>query len=234
MRAASAEPVHTGNGKAAGEGRPSIGVSVSDPRLRERVARALQRADGSLVRAEPSLAELMDGSPDGAFACIVIAARHPGPRSAAAVDRVRQASPGSRVVLVCDAARPGDARRAIAQGVDGLVLGDDVEAALATVVADVLSGQLSIPRGRRRQVDPGAALTAREREILRLVVAGLTNAEIARRMYLAESTVKSHLTSVFAKLGVGSRHEAASVVLDPELGRSLGVVVAAPAGERLG
>ncbi|HEY8467776.1 MAG TPA: response regulator transcription factor [Solirubrobacterales bacterium] len=214
-----------------GDERPGVGISVSDPQLRERIQRALRRVGGRVIGAEATLAELVDGSPNGAFACIVIAARHPGPRSAAAVERVRAASPGARVVLVCAAARPGDARRAIAQGADGIVLSDDVESAIAAVVADVCNGQLSIPRGLRRQVDPSAALTAREREILRLVVAGLTNAEIARRMYLAESTVKSHLTSVFAKLGVGSRHEAASVVLDPELGRTLGVVVGGPARE---
>ncbi len=44
---------------------------------------------------------------------------------------------------------------------------------------------------------------------------GMTNAAIAGQLYLAESTVKSHLSSAFAKLGVASRSEAATVILDP-------------------
>ena len=68
-----------------------------------------------------------------------------------------------------------------------------------------------------------AALTRREKQILALVIAGLTNAEIAAKLYLAESTVKSHLSSAFSKLGVSSRHEAASLILDPERGRGLGI-----------
>ncbi len=44
---------------------------------------------------------------------------------------------------------------------------------------------------------------------------GFTNSEIGARLFLAESTVKSHLSSIFVKLGVSSRNEAAAVVLDP-------------------
>ena len=63
-----------------------------------------------------------------------------------------------------------------------------------------------------------------------LVVAGLTNPQIAAELFLAESTVKSHLSSGFGKLGVSSRSEAVAVILDPERGRGLGIgVVPAPA-----
>ena len=51
---------------------------------------------------------------------------------------------------------------------------------------------------------------------------GLTNAQIAGKLFLAESTVKSHLSSSFTKLGVSSRYEAATLILDPERGRRLG------------
>ena len=55
-------------------------------------------------------------------------------------------------------------------------------------------------------------LTARELEIVELVAAGLTNAEIATRLWVAPSTVKKHLENVYAKLGVGRRTAAASLV----------------------
>jgi NarL family two-component system response regulator LiaR len=63
---------------------------------------------------------------------------------------------------------------------------------------------------------PAAAsynLTEREREVLQYVVAGLTNAEIAERMYISRSTVKFHVSSLLAKLNVATRAEAITVAL---------------------
>lgn len=56
-------------------------------------------------------------------------------------------------------------------------------------------------------------LTDREREVLQYVVAGLTNAEIAERMYISRSTVKFHVSSLLAKLNVATRAEAITVAL---------------------
>ena len=56
---------------------------------------------------------------------------------------------------------------------------------------------------------PAAALTPREREVLSLVAAGLANKQIARRLGITDRTVKAHLTSVFARLGVEDRTQAA-------------------------
>ncbi len=50
-----------------------------------------------------------------------------------------------------------------------------------------------------------AGLSAREAEVLRLVAAGLTNAQIGERLFVSPRTVNSHLTRIFAKLGVTSR-----------------------------
>ena len=57
---------------------------------------------------------------------------------------------------------------------------------------------------------------------------GCTNAQIADELFLAESTVKSHLSSAFSKLGVSSRNEAATMILDPDRGRGLGIAKIAP------
>ena len=54
--------------------------------------------------------------------------------------------------------------------------------------------------------------------MLRLAIAGNTNSEIASGMFLAQSTVKSHLSSAYRKLGAGSRKEATSLILDPDEG----------------
>ena len=56
-----------------------------------------------------------------------------------------------------------------------------------------------------------AALSARQREILGYVVEGLSNAEIGRRLYLSESTIKQHLRAAYKLLGVSNRTEAANL-----------------------
>jgi DNA-binding NarL/FixJ family response regulator len=56
-------------------------------------------------------------------------------------------------------------------------------------------------------------LTRREQEILECVASGMRNGEIATELHLAESTVKSHLTSAFLKLGVSNRTQAAIATL---------------------
>jgi DNA-binding NarL/FixJ family response regulator len=152
----------------------------------------------------------------------VIAADRPDRPTVEALQAVRAELDAVAVVLVCRRAGAGHVQRALVLGVDGVVLTDEVEDALAPVVGVVCAGQISIPSDRRREVRT-TALTNREKEILVLVVTGLTNAQIAHELYLAESTVKSHLSSAFAKLGVSSRHEAVRVILDPVRGRSLGI-----------
>ena len=67
-------------------------------------------------------------------------------------------------------------------------------------------------RARRQFANPAAAeesvLSARELEVLRLVAAGSTNSEIARKLWVTEQTVKFHLSNIYRKLEVGNRTEA--------------------------
>ena len=61
----------------------------------------------------------------------------------------------------------------------------------------------------RAESRPAAELTAREQEVLALLAEGLANKQIARRLGIAEKTVKAHLTSVFQSIGVTDRTQAA-------------------------
>ncbi len=69
------------------------------------------------------------------------------------------------------------------------------------------------------RADAFAALTARERELLDLIAQGLANPQIAARLSLSQKTVKNHVTSILAKLGIGSRARAIVLARDAGLGR---------------
>jgi DNA-binding NarL/FixJ family response regulator len=139
------------------------------------------------------------------------------------VARLREASAETPVVVACAEVRPGELRSALAAGVAGIVLERELDTHLPPCLRAVLSGQICVPRAQGRQVEP-ARLTPREKQILGLVVMGYMNGEIGERLYVAESTVKSHLSSAFAKLGVSSRTEAVELILDPERGLGTGIL----------
>lgn len=135
---------------------------------------------------------------------------------------VREASAETKIVLICKRSGHGEVRKALDAGISGVVALNEL-AALAPVIEVVRAGQLSVPGSRAGELEK-KVLTAREKQILGLVVMGMTNAEIAGKLFLAESTIKSHLSSAFAKLGVASRSEAASLILDPRSSVGLGIL----------
>ena len=198
-----------------------VAVCVEDRAFRDRVCAALAAGDCAVLARETTVESLLTSSNGSAPACVVVAADQ---LDRAAVDTarlIRSKFQDAATVLICRTARGPELRRALERGVDGVVLRNDVEEALVAVVAAVCVGQVSLPSGQRGEIMV-PALTTREKQILALVTAGRTNTQIAGRLFLAESTVKSHLSSAFSKLGVSSRYEAAALVLDPERGRKLG------------
>jgi DNA-binding NarL/FixJ family response regulator len=106
-------------------------------------------------------------------------------------------------------------RRLLSAEIDGLILQDELEQTLAPVIAAVLAGQLCVPSEARAAL-AGPVFSHREKQVLRLLLAGLTNSEIAGQLYLSESTVKSHLSSSFRKLGVSSRAEVLRQARSPD------------------
>jgi len=129
------------------------------------------------------------------------------------------------VVMPLDSSRLQ--RLAIDLGADGIVFAHEASRTLVATVVGTLAGQLVVPAEMRRRFGT-PPLSHREKQVLGLVARGYTNGLIARELYLSESTVKSHLSSCFEKLGVRSRREAASVAVDPNSGLGLGVLSFAP------
>lgn len=130
--------------------------------------------------------------------------------------------------LLAIAAR-GDAREVrslLAAGAAGVVAQRELAPTLLPCLRAILAGQSCVPAEHAAQLTP-APLSAREKQILGMVVMGCMNSEIAQRLFLAESTVKSHLHSAFGKLGVRSRNEAVSAILDPTRGLGPGILTIA-------
>jgi DNA-binding NarL/FixJ family response regulator len=175
-------------------------------------------ADGGLEAPE----RLLPGPAAQADAIVLFSG---GSRSAAThAVRVLAAGLSGTPLIVVVPDRSGTlARGAIRAGASAVVREDDLAATLTVALAAAGAGLVAVPRELRRHIQR-EALSHREKEILGLVVMGFTNAEIAVKLFLAESTVKSHLSSSFMKLGVRSRNEAAALILDPEEGLAMGIV----------
>jgi DNA-binding NarL/FixJ family response regulator len=145
------------------------------------------------------------------------------PEESAYPDEIFSSLRGGRsstlVIVVCSPERTR-AETLLWAGVDAVIVEPGADAVIGPVVRAVLGGYLVVPRSLRVALQP-PPLSARERQMLALVVEGLTNREIADRLYLAESTVKRHLSSTFRRLGVSSRREAAAAVLSAEHGLGL-------------
>jgi DNA-binding NarL/FixJ family response regulator len=123
----------------------------------------------------------------------------------------------ARIVAVSPGCGTLGLRRAVRAGADALILEQELEDALAPAVRAVAAGLSAMPAVLRSGA-ADLAFSHREREVLRLAVTGQSNGEIASTLFLAESTVKSHLSSAYRKLGAGGRSEAASMILDPDEG----------------
>lgn len=137
------------------------------------------------------------------------------PREMATLRRLRREVPGPAIVAVSPTATATGVRRALDAGADAIVFEPVLESTLAVTVSAVSSGQSVVPRQMRASVER-PAFSHRERQVLTYVSQGLTNAQIADKLFLSESTIKSHLSSAFAKFGVRSRREAAALFLELE------------------
>jgi DNA-binding NarL/FixJ family response regulator len=213
-----------GSGAHAG----AAAVLARDPELRRRIAVALA-ADGIVTVEMDALETLLhDAAGDRRWNALVLAWDLD---SALVLLRELRQRVGEHVATVIVEPEPSNARllhRALRAQLDGFVLESQIAAALGPTVRAVMADQIVVPRRERRQLLPDA-LSHREKEVIAMVVLGYANGEIAERLFLAESTVKSHLTSAFTKLGVVSRSEAAALVLDPRESVGRAILAAHPA-----
>jgi DNA-binding NarL/FixJ family response regulator len=179
-------------------------------------------------RGDEVLSAALDARPDVALLAIGL----PGIDGLEAAGRLRSSLPEVRVVMLTTFNRPGYLRRAMEAGAAGFLLKDAPadelvhavhvvaagEALLAPSVTRRLIAEFAARPAREPTADPAVldALTRREREVLSCLGEGLSNADIARRLDMAEATVKTHVSRLLGKLELRSRVQAA--VLAQELG----------------
>jgi DNA-binding NarL/FixJ family response regulator len=189
--------------------------------VRAGLARILSPADGFEVVAECADGrEAVDELPALRPDVVVMDIRMPALDGIAATARLRAADPPLTVLVLTTFGEDDVLWSAIEAGAAGFVLKDasaeDLIAAVRAVAAGAAWFDPAVaPRvlGQyRRLVAPAAReaarleeLTDREQEVLRLMARGATNAEIGARLFVAEATVKTHVGSIFSKLGVRDR-----------------------------
>jgi len=136
----------------------------------------------------------------------------------AVLGRLPEFSAATRALVLTSAADSELVARALAAGAAGFLYKDVDPDALVRAIRSVHDGHTLLAPGAaavmaarsgRPQVRGMAALTGREREVLALLAQGYSNREIARSLGVSEKTVKTHVSSVLAKLGVADRTQAA-------------------------
>lgn len=139
----------------------------------------------------------------------------PGMDGVTATRRIAAEVPSSRVLVLTSFSDQTRIMEALSAGADGYLLKHADPEEIAAAIRSVDRGESPLdPKAARvllesRRTAAAPALTQREREVLDLVRRGLANKQIARHLGISERTVKAHLTSVFASLGVSDRTQAA-------------------------
>jgi NarL family two-component system response regulator LiaR len=178
----------------------------------------------AFLELQPDIAVV--GEADGGETALAVAAKSrpdvvlmdlvmPDGDGITALRRLREESPEVRVLVLTSYIDDAQVFGAIQAGAAGYQLKDIHPEALAQAIRDVHQGRPALhPEAQTRlmhrtSAGPGSTLTPRERDVLRLLAEGFANKEIARRLFVSEKTVKTHVSAILQKLGVQDRTQAA-------------------------
>jgi NarL family two-component system response regulator LiaR len=145
----------------------------------------------------------------------------PGMSGAMATHAIRKQFPQIQVIVLTSFKEGKLIKQALEAGAIGYLLKDVSADDLVQAIRSAHAGRVTLsPEAAQSLVEtanlpptPGQDLTEREREVLALMIEGLTNVQIAGRLTVGPSTIKSHVSNILSKLGVASRTEAVTLAL---------------------
>jgi two-component system, NarL family, nitrate/nitrite response regulator NarL len=206
-----------------------VRVVVGDdhPLFREGVVRALTSSGSIEVVAEAddgltALEAIRTQSPQVAL----LDYRMPGMDGAAVAAAVQRDELPTRVLLLSAHDEPAIVFRALQDGAAGFLPKESTRSELVNAVLDCAKGRDIVPPSlaaglageiRRRAEPDGPVLSPREREVLKLIAGGSSIPAMAKELYLAPSTVKTHVQRLYEKLGVGDRGAAVAEAMRRKL-----------------
>ena len=171
---------------------------------------------GEAAGGEEAIAQTTAAVPDVVLLDLVM----PGGDGVSAIRRLLEVAPSVRVLVLTSFADDAQIFAAMAAGAAGYLLKDVDPQVLADGIRDVHAGRPALhPSVAARLMRRGGAapdragITSREHDVLRLMVEGLANKQIAQRLGIGEKTVKTHVSRVLAKLGVEDRTQAAVLAI---------------------
>jgi len=140
---------------------------------------------------------------------------------------IHQRHPGIRIIALTSFGEEEMVRAELQAGAIGYLLKNVTATELAQAIRAAHAGRPSLAAEAAQALigaatqprPPGYDLTEREREVLTLIVAGLSNPDMAERLQVSRFTIKNHVSSILSKLGVASRTEAATLALKHNLVR---------------
>jgi len=153
-------------------------------------------------------------------AVLILDLNMPGRPSLEAIPDIHEASSDTEIVVLTMQNEPVFARRALQAGVRGYVLKEAADSELVQAVRSAAAGDtyLQPALGARLAAGSGShngdELSERERDVLRLIALGHTNAEVAEQLYISIRTVESHRAHIQQKLGLSTRAELVRYALE--------------------
>lgn len=142
--------------------------------------------------------------------------RMPAMTGIEAAAAIRKEFPNARMIALTTYGGDEDIRRTLAAGVQAYLTKDVLHDELIKAIRAVHAGETYLPAGVAAALAaqiPRPDLSARERQVLELIVRGLANKQIAYSLSIAEHTVKNHVKSILSKLGVQDRTQAATAAI---------------------
>jgi DNA-binding NarL/FixJ family response regulator len=206
---------------------PAISVLVVDdhPVVRRGLRALLEVQDGITVAGEAgdgatALTQAAELAPD----VILLDLKLPGPDGRTVLAELATRGSTARVLVLTSVTEPASAAAAVRAGAAGVLYKDVDPDALVRAIRAVHDGHLLLaPEAAGTLLRSASwswggvdALTSREREVLAELAQGRSNREIARALHVSEKTVKAHVSSILAKLGVADRTQAALIAVRRE------------------